>query len=223
MTDPPRSHVKREKMVRGHAERLVPMINDLLDEAGLAYGDLTHIAVTVGPGAFTGLRIGLSTARALGVALKCPVCGFSTLESIYRDFMNQRERNKAPGQLDVLVLLDSKRADLYVQAFPSGGPAGPSGTVRIADLPEYLASAGISVREEGLIILGDASARLDGTPYATFCISGYETPDPAALSRYAFFSAGEGSANPAVLKAEPQYLRGADVSSPSRLPRKIEE
>jgi len=69
--------VRREHLGRGHAERLMPMIEELLLEAGLTLADVTRLAVVTGPGTFTGLRIGLSVARGLGLALGRPVLGFT--------------------------------------------------------------------------------------------------------------------------------------------------
>ncbi|MDX1711849.1 MAG: tRNA (adenosine(37)-N6)-threonylcarbamoyltransferase complex dimerization subunit type 1 TsaB, partial [Rhodovibrionaceae bacterium] len=64
-----------ESMRRGHSERLVPMIGEVMAEAGLAYADLDAVGVTRGPGAFTGVRIGLATARAIGLAAGKPIYG----------------------------------------------------------------------------------------------------------------------------------------------------
>jgi tRNA threonylcarbamoyladenosine biosynthesis protein TsaB len=69
-----------EPMARGQAERLAPMVNEVMVEAGLSFKSLDRIAVTCGPGAFTGLRIGLAFARGLALALDKPCVGISTLE-----------------------------------------------------------------------------------------------------------------------------------------------
>jgi tRNA threonylcarbamoyladenosine biosynthesis protein TsaB len=71
-----------EPMARGQAERLAPLVRDTVASAGLAFSDIERIGVTKGPGAFTGLRIGLSFARGLGLALNRPCLGFSTLEAL---------------------------------------------------------------------------------------------------------------------------------------------
>jgi len=68
-----------ESLGRGHAERLIPMIEELLRKAGVAYGDIRRIAVATGPGSFTGLRIGLSVARGLSLSLDVPCIGLSSL------------------------------------------------------------------------------------------------------------------------------------------------
>jgi tRNA threonylcarbamoyladenosine biosynthesis protein TsaB len=69
-----------EPMQRGQAERLAPMVSDLMLSAGLAFSQIDIIAVTTGPGAFTGLRVGLAFARGLALALNRPCVGFSTLD-----------------------------------------------------------------------------------------------------------------------------------------------
>ena len=97
---------------RGQGEALMGMIQDVLGQMKKSPKDLTHIAVTIGPGSFTGVRIGLATARALGLALKLPVFGVDNfLASAYAT-------NKK-----VKVVLDSKRDDYFVQDFDTAGKA----------------------------------------------------------------------------------------------------
>lgn len=71
-----------DPMTRGQAERLAPMVRDLVRQAGIAFRDIDRIAVTTGPGSFTGVRVGLSFARALALALGKPCLGVSTLEAL---------------------------------------------------------------------------------------------------------------------------------------------
>ena len=71
-----------EPMQRGQAERLAPMAGEVLAQAGLKWGDVERIVVTTGPGSFTGVRVGLSFARALALALDKPCIGISTLEAL---------------------------------------------------------------------------------------------------------------------------------------------
>ena len=73
---------KREDIGRGHAERLLPMIEELLGDAGIGFDSLALLAVVTGPGTFTGLRIGLSVARGLALALKIPCIGLMSLPVI---------------------------------------------------------------------------------------------------------------------------------------------
>lgn len=71
-----------ERMQRGQAERLAPMVRDVVAQAGARFADIDRIAATVGPGSFTGVRVGLSFARALALALDAPCLGVSTLEAL---------------------------------------------------------------------------------------------------------------------------------------------
>jgi tRNA threonylcarbamoyladenosine biosynthesis protein TsaB len=109
-----------EVMARGHQERLAGLVSDVLAEAGLIFADLTRIAVTVGPGSFTGLRVGLAFAKGLGSALGLPVIGIGTLEAMGAPLAGE------PGL--VAVVLEAKRGQVYFQAFERGhaltAPAG---------------------------------------------------------------------------------------------------
>lgn len=95
---------QRVETDRGQAEILIPMIDDVVRQSHLIMQDITCIGVTCGPGSFTGVRIGLATARSLGLALNIPVIGLSTL-----DVMSRYSDGKT------LFLIDTKRGDFYGQ------------------------------------------------------------------------------------------------------------
>lgn len=101
---------------RGHAEALVPMLEEVRAAAGgLAYQDLDYIAVTVGPGTFTGIRVGLATARGLGLAAARPVVGITTLEAIAAAAVAAD-----PERVDhTLAVIDARRDEAYAQVFDS--------------------------------------------------------------------------------------------------------
>lgn len=96
-------------MERGHAEALAPMVRDVIKDAGLEMSHVNRIAVTIGPGAFTGVRIGLAMARGLGLALAIPVIGINTLEAI--------ALNAGPGDSPIIVINDARREETYFASF----------------------------------------------------------------------------------------------------------
>ena len=106
-----------EVIGRGHAERLFGMLKAAMEEAGLAFADLERIAVTVGPGSFTGLRVGIATARGLGLVVECPVIGIGTLS------VHAETARAIAGPQPVLAVLDARRDELYGQAFAADGRA----------------------------------------------------------------------------------------------------
>lgn len=107
-----------EARERGHAEILFDRIAGLLAEAGIAYADLARIAVITGPGSFSGLRIGLSAARGLGLALDIPVIGVPRLMALSLS---------ATGPGPVGILVDARRGEVYCERFDAPGSGG-SGT-----------------------------------------------------------------------------------------------
>ena len=113
-----------EDMATGQAERLFPALAELLARAGVTYADLARIAVTTGPGSFTGLRIGLSAARGLGLALRIPVLGIPSLLAL------SLTADRAP----VAVLLDARRGEAYVQIF--SGPGTPLGAAALLPMEQ---------------------------------------------------------------------------------------
>ncbi len=135
-------------MPRGQSEALMPMIAEVLTQGGCTYGDLDALAVTVGPGAFTGLRIGLSAARGLALALEIPCAGVTTLDAVARAVPPAARADRR-----VLVALDSKRADLYVQMFDGDLAPLTEPAAMMADRLAALAAGG------PLIVAGDAAPR----------------------------------------------------------------
>ena len=121
-----------EPLPRGHAERLLPMLSGLLAQAGWAWRELDLLAVTVGPGSFTGLRAGIAVARALALGLDCAAMGIGTLQLLAETVAASRHGNRLPIQ----VLMDARRDELYAQRFSADlEPLGP---------PEVLARAAVA-------------------------------------------------------------------------------
>ncbi len=96
-------------MQRGQSETLMPMVRAVMAESGSSFEALDAIAVTVGPGAFTGVRIGLAAARAMARAAEVPLLGVTTFEAVAHAQTTPRR--------SLLVALDTKRDDVYVQLF----------------------------------------------------------------------------------------------------------
>lgn len=105
-----------EARTKGHAEVLVPMIADVMASAALSFSDLDRIAVTTGPGTFTGVRIGVATARGMAVASGLPVIGITTLEAVAAGAVEAGAGSGRP----VAVVFDARRDQVYVQCFSAG-------------------------------------------------------------------------------------------------------
>lgn len=106
-----------EVIGRGHAERLMPMLEALLATAGVGYGDLTRVVVTVGPGSFTGIRVGVAAARGLALALRIPAVGVTTLDAHHAHI-----RAAAAGR-PVAIVHDARRGEVYGQLYGADGTA----------------------------------------------------------------------------------------------------
>lgn len=97
---------------RGHAEHLLGLIDQVLAKANRSFDDIGNVAVSVGPGSFTGIRVGVATARGLGLALDVPVAGVSTLQAIAVDHVSDQP---------FAVAIMAGRGQAYVQGFDVGG------------------------------------------------------------------------------------------------------
>ncbi|NQV54955.1 MAG: tRNA (adenosine(37)-N6)-threonylcarbamoyltransferase complex dimerization subunit type 1 TsaB, partial [Rhodospirillales bacterium] len=168
-----------EVMERGQAEALVPMIEEVMGIGGVEYSELDAIAVTIGPGAFTGLRIGLATARALSLAASRPLIGITTFEAVYGGLGEECRRT---GNL--VIAMETKRADVYAQAFGEGGqnPSDPA-----AMDPIELISLIDSARP--VQIAGDAREKareaLAGVGAEAIILSGPHQPDAGLVAAIA--------------------------------------
>ena len=129
---PENGYYEDKAMARGQAEALWPMIERVRNQAGIAYHHIDGVAVTCGPGNFTGLRIALTAARTFCRMQALPAYGLSTAHSIaFRYCCNQQGRAKTRN-CDVLVALDTKRGDYYTQAFSANCKALEQPTIRHA-------------------------------------------------------------------------------------------
>ncbi len=182
-------------MLQGHAGHLLPMAERVLKKSGIAYDGLEAIAVTVGPGAFTGLRIGLSAARAMALALDVPIFGITTTQLWALQHV-QRKPEK------IMVILETKRQDFYVQSFSANG----------SPLSDAAALEKDVIDPDGFTLIGDGVGRFTGGRIGTFT-----APDIGLMAELL-------STNPEYFTkgAEPVYLRPADVTASKRRNRVFE-
>jgi tRNA threonylcarbamoyladenosine biosynthesis protein TsaB len=103
------------EMVRGHAEAVMPLLARVMDEADIAFAQLDRIAVTTGPGSFTGLRVGIAAARGLALASAKPAVGLSTLAGFAAPHI--AEHDVTP----VVAVIDARYEHVYMQVFGPGG------------------------------------------------------------------------------------------------------
>lgn len=177
-----------ETIGRGHAEHLMGVVDRALAQAGLALSAIERIVVTVGPGSFTGIRIGVAAARGFALSLGIPAIGVTTLE-----VTAAAARIANPGKA-VLAAIDAKREEIYLQSFDADGH--PLDEPRAVTVDEARA---IADAFDG-IVTGTAVARLHGEPPA-------ERPDMFPITIVARL----GAAKPVGEKPKPLYLRGPDA------------
>jgi tRNA threonylcarbamoyladenosine biosynthesis protein TsaB len=102
-------------MVRGHAEALIPLIGRVMAQAEIGFTDLDRIAVTVGPGSFTGLRVGVAAARGIALAAGKPAVGLTTLAAYAAPHV------AADDEAPLLAVVDARNQQVYMQLFGPGG------------------------------------------------------------------------------------------------------
>ncbi|MBN42264.1 MAG: tRNA (adenosine(37)-N6)-threonylcarbamoyltransferase complex dimerization subunit type 1 TsaB [Alphaproteobacteria bacterium] len=191
-----------EAMARGHAEALVPMAEEVVGLAG--FGDVDLVAVSIGPGAYTGLRIAISVARGLALALDIPVMGINSLEV----HLHQARNQKITGA--IAVLLETKRTDFYVQAFGADDVPFDEPAVMDADAVAELLS-----RYRVCTAVGDAVARFAAEVECEANLA--LNPQDAGASVVATLAATKiattGMAD--IRPPRPLYLRAPDTSPPA--------
>lgn len=135
---------EREFMRQGHAEALLPMIGRVMAKAQIGWAGIDRIAVTHGPGTFTGVRTGLAAARAISLALHLPAIGFCSLRAI-------------PAAEGALVAIDAGRGRLFVQAIgPGRVEITPPELLSVLEAAARQAACGLPVIGSGVAMLRDA-------------------------------------------------------------------
>jgi tRNA threonylcarbamoyladenosine biosynthesis protein TsaB len=179
-----------EPMTRGHQERLAPMVRELMIGAQAPFSAVDRIGVTVGPGSFTGLRVGLAFAKGLGLALGRPCVGVGVLHAL--------AQAAAPAG-PCAAVIDAGRGRVYLQLFEAGEPLG---VAEILSLDETLARVIQAFPSGDFTLCGSGAAQLaEAWPAARLVEA--EVPDPVVVARLA--AVGPPDA------AQPLYLRPPDA------------
>lgn len=189
--------LRSEPMVKGHSERIAGYAREAAAQAGLGFADLDRIGVTVGPGSFTGLRVGLAFAQGLGAALNRPVVGVSALDALAAS---------AGEGATVAALIDARRGQVYARFWRGAEPEGPAEALSLD-----AAAARISTLGNDVVLAGSGAALFTDIAAGRTVLT-LEGPVPEALARLA------AAADPASAPARPLYLRAPDATPPTRLP-----
>ncbi|WP_431205941.1 tRNA (adenosine(37)-N6)-threonylcarbamoyltransferase complex dimerization subunit type 1 TsaB [Bradyrhizobium betae] len=184
-------------MKRGHAEALMPMIARVMTTADLAFTSLDRIAVTVGPGSFTGLRVGISAARGLALAAKRPAVGLTTLSAYAATIVGQN------GTAPVISAIDARHDHVYFQIVAGDG----SQLVRpgVAPIDEAIAASQFGAPHlvgDGARLLADRWPKDAPQPVT---VDAQPAPD---ISWVAWLGA---AADPETNPARPFYLKAPDA------------
>jgi tRNA threonylcarbamoyladenosine biosynthesis protein TsaB len=194
----------RREEGREQAARLVPAIAEVMQEAGVEKRALSLIAVTTGPGSFTGVRVGLATARGLAVALGVPLAGIATTACL----LGQAEA----GDRLAVAAIDSHLGDWFC-------------AIRAGENVPFVASAeALAARLDGkpCLVVGAEADRL--APLLPDARAQMALPDPATLARLALEAGVEGwrVRNRTEGLPRPLYLRGVNITTPDGVRRTVE-
>jgi tRNA threonylcarbamoyl adenosine modification protein YeaZ/ribosomal-protein-alanine acetyltransferase len=179
-----------EPMERGHAERLAPMIAEVMEQADVAFAQLGRVVVTTGPGTFTGLRIGLAMARGFGVSLGVPLIGINSLAAIAANEAEQKA---------VAVAVEARNGEIYFALYGSGGEE------IVAPLLTRPVEAAKLLPSSPVVVLGTGARHL--LPEHTVHVRGNAGDVPRASQ---FVKAASGL-DPAHYPPNPLYLRQPDI------------
>ena len=175
---------KSETLGKGHAERLIPMIEEVLKDAGLTLKDMTRIGVTTGPGSFTGIRVGVAAARGFALSLGIPAVGVTTLQVVAEQVL------EIDPPAPVVAAIDAGRDEIFAQAFLPGG-------VLLTEPATYDHEAvRAMIARFGAIAVGSGLDAIEGRTH---------DPDAYPLDRIGRIAARL----PDDAKASPVYIRGA--------------
>jgi tRNA threonylcarbamoyladenosine biosynthesis protein TsaB len=185
---------RSEPMTRGHQERIGMIAREAAADAGIAFDDLTRIGVTVGPGSFTGLRVGLAFAKGLATALSIPCVGVTTLEALAFGI---------PGF--TAAVLDARMSQVYIQVFADGVSLMAPDALELGEAAARLAE----LHSGGPATLVGSGAPLLADTMSGAAILTPAAPDPVAVARLA-------AARPTPAHSpRPLYLRAPYATLPA--------
>lgn len=182
---------RSEAMQRGHQERLGDLVQATLSEARLGTAPLDRIAVTVGPGSFTGVRVGLAFAKGLGLALERPLVGVGILEALAAD---------EAGEV-VAAAVAAPHAQVYLQLFSQGRALMSPDCLPLDTAAARLAE--LAAGRQLALVGSGAPELLPAAPSAR--VAERQTPDPSTVARLA------AAASPPFQPVKPMYLRPPDA------------
>ena len=186
-----------QAMKRGHAEALMPLLADVMKQAGVPFAALDRIAVTTGPGSFTGLRVGLSAARGVGLAADKPVVGLTTLSAYAAPVLGEDETHP------IISAIDARHDHVYFQVV--GGDGSSLIEPKVAPISEALQAS----RFGAPYLVGNAAQilaeRWPNDAPTPVKVDAQPAPD---ISWVAWLGA---AADPASSPARPFYLRAPDA------------
>ncbi len=184
-------------MDRGHAEALVPMVEQVMQTARIGFSDLERVAVTVGPGSFTGLRVGLSAARGFALATGKPAVGVTTLAALAAPFLAFDDSHP------VLCAIDARHGHVFLQLFGVGGRTlVPPRMASVKEAGRIAAIGAVRLVGSGAALVADAWP--NGEP-APISVEQLAAPDVAWVARLG------AAAEPASAEPKPLYLRAPDA------------
>jgi tRNA threonylcarbamoyladenosine biosynthesis protein TsaB len=186
-----------QAMKRGHAEALMPLIGRVIRQAGIAFAALDRIAVTTGPGSFTGLRVGLSAARGIGLAADKPVVGLSTLTAYAAPVVGQNAAQP------VVSAIDARHDQVYFQVV--SGDGGSLMRPRVAPIEEALGAA-----QFGAVHLVGNAAQILADRWPADALPPFKV-DPQPAPDIAWLAWLGAAVSPDIAPARPYYLRAPDA------------
>ena len=189
--------VRFHEEVNRHGERILPLVEELLSEAGWSLTSIERVGVGIGPGSFTGLRIGVALSQGIGLGLGCPVIGVSSLRAM--------ARAAPPHPGPTAAILDARRGEFFLAVYDAAGME--------LHAPHAMPQ---SDAERAIVALAGDSVRIVGEPAAEwahgFSSDASDLPTATATATLA------ADLDPATAPALPSYVRPADAIKPSLPP-----